>query len=148
MHERKELLRLASIVQAQKVSERVAQSALAEAVRTRAAREAAERKARDEVSDLLDAWTTRLRASFDPTLLTGAQAAVEVSDARRQRATTDADAARRSAEERAQALHLARAHAQFTAKGMRRLRRRLTRRREEQIAAALADRTTFDWSGR
>lgn len=148
MHERKTLHRLASIVEAQKISERVAQSVLAEAARTREAREAAERKARDEVDDLLDAWTSRLRTSFDPRLLAGAQAAVEASDARRQRATTDADAARRLAEERVQALHLARAHAQVTAKSMRHLHRRLTRRREEQIAAALADRTTFDWSAR
>lgn len=146
MLERKILLRLISIAEAQKVSEQVARSALAEALRTREAREAAERRARDEVGDLLDAWTNRLRMRFDPGLLAGAHAAVEMSDAHRQKAASDAEAARKLTEERAQALHLARARAQVTAKSMTRLRRRLTRRREEQVAATLADLTTLDWS--
>lgn len=148
MHERKALLRLASIVEAQKVSEQVAQSALAEAVRIREAREGAERAARDEIHDLFDAWTSRLRTRFDPRLLAGAQAAVEVSETRRQKAAHEATAARSQAEERAQALHLARARVQVTAKSMRRLRRRLAKQREDQIAATLADRTTINWSTR
>lgn len=148
MHERKMLLRLASIVEAQRVSEQVAQSALAEAARFREAREAAERRACDEVGDLLDAWTSRLCTRFDPRLLAGAQAAVEVSETRRQKAAHEAAAARSQAEARAQALHLARARVQVTAKSMRRLRRRLAKQREDQIAATLADRTTLDWSTR
>ena len=146
MRERRMLLRLISIAEAQKVSEQVARFALAEALRTREAREAAERRAHDEVAELLDAWTNRLRMRFDPGLLAGAHAAVEMSDAHRQKAASDAAAARKLAEERAQALHLARARAQVTAKSVSCLRRRLTRRREEQVATTLADLTTMDWS--
>ena len=146
MHERRMLLRLVSIVEAQKVSEQVAQSALAEAVRTREARETVERTAHDEVCDLFDAWSNRLRTGLDPRLLAGAQAAVAVSEMRRQKAAHDAEAARSLAEARAQALHLARARVQVSTKSMHRLRRRLAKQREDQIAAALADRTTLDWS--
>lgn len=146
MRERRMLLRFASLVEAQKISEQVAQSALAEAHKTREAREMEARRANDEVADLLDAWTSRLRTTFDPALLAGARAAVETSDARRRKAAADAEAASRLAEERAQALYLARARAHVTTKSIRRLRRRLLRRREEQAAATLSERTTLDWS--
>lgn len=146
MHERKMLLRLISIAEAQKVSEQVAQSALAEALRSKEAREREERRARDEVADLLDAWTGRLRTTFDPCLLAGVRAAVEVSDTQRQKATSDANAASKQADERARALRLERTRAHVTERSMRRLRRRLMKRREEQVAATLSDRTTLDWS--
>ncbi len=148
MPERVRLRRLRSIAETNEITKRAAQSALAEAVKAKEAREAAEQRALAEVADLFEAWSARLsQGSFDPRLLIGAQAAVEASDARRKKATADADEARRLAAARAEALHLAGARTQATAKTMRALRRRIARRKEERVMAALADRITLKWSG-
>jgi hypothetical protein len=147
MPERTRLCRLRSIAQPHEITRRLAKSALAEATKAKALREAAEHEALAEVADLLEAWSARLsRGSFDPRLLLGAHAALEACETRRLRAAADADEARRDAAERAQALHLANARAEATAKTMRALRRRIERRREERRLAALADRTTLRWS--
>ena len=148
MPERARALRLRSIAESHEIAKRAAQSALSEALSAKKAREGAEQRASAELADILEAWSARLsRGSFDPRLLVAAQAAVDISDARRTKAAADADEARRLASARADALHLALARTRVTAKMMRALRRRIARRREERALAALADRTTTRWSG-